>query len=186
MAKNSKRQIEAIVQRLLQRHGVTSAPIPVERLAELEGVGVYVDPALEDDVSGYLFQDKDQEPIIVFNGRHHRNRQRFSVAHELGHYLLHRPQNYRITRDRSLIFRSEASSAGVIPEEIEANTFAAELLMPREMVSTAILEHAQGSLDEIVTTLAKLFHVSKQAMRIRLSALGYLNPWAPVSGCNEE
>lgn len=86
-------------------------------------------------------------------------RQRFTAAHELGHFVLHKSQIGTGLQDNYLL-RAEGMSNS---QESEANRFAADLLMPRELISKAI---ASGTTD--VEGLARLFKVSAIAMSIRL------------------
>jgi Zn-dependent peptidase ImmA (M78 family) len=89
---------------------------------------------------------------------------------------------YRVPHaDRTLKLRDAQSSQGSAFEEIEANQFAAELLMPRDLVLKAlggqVIEYEpdassdSGSFKQLVKDLAKRFRVSEQAMTIRLSSL---------------
>jgi Zn-dependent peptidase ImmA (M78 family) len=134
---------------------------------------------LDDDISGALLPISEGKWLILVNKDHPITRQRFSVAHELGHLFLHQ---YRVPHaDRTMKLRDAQSSQGSAFEEIEANQFAAELLMPRELLLKALDGHVieyepdnakdASSLNNLVKGLAKRFKVSEQAMMIRLSSL---------------
>jgi Zn-dependent peptidase ImmA (M78 family) len=69
--------------------------------------------------------------------------------------------------------RDANASRGIDPEEIAANRFAAELLMPEEMILASL---GQGSSTEIIGRLAVRFDVSQQAMEHRLANLGLVMP----------
>lgn len=86
-------------------------------------------------------------------------RQRFTAAHELGHFVLHRHQIGNGLQDNYLLRAAGMSNS----QEHEANRFAADLLMPRDLISAAI---DKGTTD--VSGLARLFKVSEIAMSIRL------------------
>jgi len=98
----------------------------------------------------------------------------------LGHLLLH---GYRTPHaDKQFRLRDARSSEGSVLEEIQANQFAAELLMPRPMIMKAIRQHGfqhapanelleEEEFEALVRKLAKDFGVSRQAMTIRLSSL---------------
>jgi Zn-dependent peptidase ImmA (M78 family) len=101
--------------------------VPVERIAKAEGISLVLKD-VEGDISGFLLRRDDGSPVIGVNSHHPPVRQRFTVAHELGHYLLGDEDSLHI--DRELRLRSNLSSQGVDSDEIEANLFAAELLMP--------------------------------------------------------
>jgi Zn-dependent peptidase ImmA (M78 family) len=148
--------------RLLQKFW-GGQPIPVDptRIAEKLGVTVRAGRVSElKGASGWYKLDDDEEPLILFNSSEVDVRQRFTIAHELGHHVLgHGP------RPRDTTFSDQFDSY-----EIAANQFAAELLMPVFAVQT-LVEKAN------VTSLARLagaFQVSELAMNYRLKNLGYV------------
>jgi Zn-dependent peptidase ImmA (M78 family) len=156
---------------LLRRAKVDEPPIPVEYLAKRLGAEVRYEP-LEGDLSGILFREEGRT-IIGVNARHSKPRQRFTIAHEIGHLELH--EGYGIHVDHKFPIRRRRdgrSSQAVDFDEIEANGFAAELLMPTEM-----LEHDLDDTepdyedDELTRWLADRYKVSLQAMAIRLGNL---------------
>lgn len=161
---------------LLEEHGVRRAPVDVRALASR--YAHVVERALDDDVSGVLIPIDGGEWAIVVNDAHSPVRQRFTIAHELGHLLLH---GYTAPHaDRRFQFRDARSSEGSALEEVQANQFAAELLMPRALVLKAArnrsLEHgadpdADADFAVWIADLAERFAVSRQAMTIRLSSL---------------
>lgn len=173
-----KRKIRALVQNLLSKHGITGSPIPVDRIAKALGIRLYVD-TLEGDISGFAHRAKDQV-VIGVNTRHAPVRQRFTIAHELGHLLLHDFDCLHIDRGFTLRLRSEISGQGTDQDEVEANRFAAELLMPEGFLRDDLegLESIDLLDDECVSDLAKKYEVSKQALLIRLATLGYITPAA--------
>jgi len=164
-------------EKVLKDNRVRRTPISVARIASR--YATVVKRALEDDISGALIPLGENEWAILVNSQHHPNRQRFTIAHELGHLLLH---GYRTPHaDTQFRFRDARSSEGSVLEEIQANQFAAELLMPRAMIMKAIdrygFQHVPASDSEeerfeaLVSKLAKDFRVSRQAMTVRLSSL---------------
>src|SRR5574341_1209231 len=108
------------------------APVDVWRVARQ--LGVRVERAdLGEDCSGVLVR-KGGAAVIGVNYSHHPNRQRFTIAHELGHFVLHKGDKYIDKGMTTLQFRNAESSTGTQTEEREANQFAAALLMPQEWV----------------------------------------------------
>src|SRR4051812_11307021 len=108
----------------LRKLGITEAPIPVEDVAEQLGLRLQ-SFALGDDVSGVLVVDGDAG-VIGYNSSHPAVRQRFTIAHEIGHYLLHRSDSSLFIDERYFaVFRDKKSSEGVDSREREANAFAA-------------------------------------------------------------
>lgn len=106
-----------------------------------------------DKVSGVIQRDP---PVIFLNDRHTKERQTFTLAHEIGHFVLHKGTKLRIDKYNYKVDTVEAK------EETEANYFAATLLMPRtELIS--ILEKI-SDLDQV----AKYFGVSAPAVINRI------------------
>lgn len=167
MGAQTERAIQAAAD-LIEKAGVTTTPIPVERLARQEGVQVRYAP-LDGDLSGMAYI-KDGIAIIGVNSLHHRNRQRFTLAHELGHVMLHQAKLEKaIHLDRGSLRRDWLAAQGTDFHEIEANVFASELLMPKCILDRVV----RGRLidledDDEIDILARRFRVSSAAMHYRL------------------
>lgn len=171
-----RKHIRALVEQLLREHHIRSAPVPVEQVAKALGAEVRFEPA-EDDLSGFLYRDRKlKRAVIGVNADHHRNRQHFTAAHELGHFLLHDFKDIHVDRQFKVWLRSEASSQGTNIEEKEANLFAAEFLMPAQFLERDIEKIGVFDLldERIIARLADEYGVSAQAMTFRLSYLGYI------------
>ena len=160
---------EAVLRQLKQK----KAPINVGRVARQ--LGVRVERAdLGEDCSGVLVRNGDAA-VIGVNYSHHPNRQRFTIAHELGHFVLHKGGKYIDKGMSTLQFRDAESSTGTQLEEREANQFAAALLMPADWVRREFEKHPFDlGDDEALNTMCRLFGVSSQAMSFRLVNLGLL------------
>ncbi|WP_280569376.1 ImmA/IrrE family metallo-endopeptidase [Chromohalobacter sp. 296-RDG] len=101
--------------------------------------------------------------ICEYSANEVSHRQRFTQAHELGHVILgHVNDGREPKRDTSFAVRSHD------PDEVDANAFAAELLMPADYVKTAVKR------EQDISKLARLFDVSTAAMRFRLQNLRIL------------
>ena len=159
-------------QSLLEQHAIETTPVPVERIAKSLGIRVEYAP-LDDELSG-LAHIRDDVPIIGVNALHAPNRRRFTLAHELAHILLHRDElECAVHVDRGSLRRDALAAEGVDPIEIEANAFAAELLMPTRLLISELKRHPVDLEDDAaVAALAKRFRVSDAAMRYRLNSLG--------------
>ena len=164
------RHIEEKTSALLNEVGITEAPIDPIKCAK--HLGVEVKPvSISDDISG-LFVIKDKMAHLIYNkNERNRKRQRFTIAHELGHYVLHRNIPLIIDKGyREITFNRDLSSTtGEIRREREANAFAASLLMPRDIVEKEIISIPKDA--DVLTHLARRFNVSTQAMSFRLSNL---------------
>lgn len=161
---------------LRKKANQTSMPVDVEACARQEGVQLTFE-AFDDDLSGLLIKKGDRK-IIGVNSNHGIPRQRFTIAHELGHLLLQ--HHGEVFVDQTVIKRDPTSSLAIDTQEIEANRFAAELLMPEELVQRRARELQQekgeSGLPTLVQDLASEFRVSSQAMQFRLINLGVMIP----------
>lgn len=138
---------------------------PVDPVVIAQRLGTQVIRAkLEADVSGLLVKEPDEPAARIYlNGEDNEGRQRFTCAHELGH--LARRGASREQRIGYVDSRDTLSSTGTDPEEVWANQFAAELLMPAVAVRTL---WSQG---QSVPKLARVFGVSQRAVEVRLASL---------------
>src|ERR1700686_163474 len=145
--------IERAAQKLLEANEVTRAPIPVEELAHALNIDVRFSET-SDDVSGALIRNADSA-VIAVNSAKHENRQRFTIAHELGHFLLHRGTKLHFDEDFRIHYRDGISSEATKGEEIEANGFAAALLMPERILMRdwLRLEPAPKEIPDTIHTL---------------------------------
>jgi Zn-dependent peptidase ImmA (M78 family) len=175
-----RRKIGLLVKEVLAQAGVQSPPVNVEQIVSLRGLDLRRNDAQGSDISGFLFLGSAR-PIIGVNGSQASTRQRFTIAHELGHYLLHgvTPQEVHVDRGFKVMMRDGRSSEGVDEAEREANLFAAELLMPEELLRRDLQNRPEidindDEVDKWLTSLASRYEVSKQAMMFRLANLGHL------------
>lgn len=154
---------------VLNHHDLSMPPVPIEKIAEDYGVMIQYAP-FDDALSGMAFI-KDGKSIIGVNSLHHPNRQRFTVAHELGHHVMH--QNLLrsgIHVDKTVLKRDKVSAEGIDLTEIEANAFASEILMPSHWIDSLIAGGLDVSDEVRMTFIAKKFKVSTAALNFRLLA----------------
>lgn len=151
----------------MARLPVQSAPVSVEELAKLCGASVVYND-FKDEISGLLFREGGKL-IIGVASEQSLVRQRFTIAHELGHALLHDMANVHVDKNFTVMFRSAASSTAQDIYEIEANTFAAELLMPESLLKVDLLTLKLDMEDgRQLSKLASRYGVSTQALTYRL------------------
>lgn len=163
--------VEQKAEELRQAMGL-AIPTPVEALVEMNKIILKTDAELDDDVSGFSLSENGRRAISV-RSSDSPLRKRFTIAHELAHLLLHEDRSLNINNGSVIHFRNQHSKTGEDWREIEANHFAACLLMPKkelqQELSSALIK---GTLTEdAIETLAKKFAVSIQAMSVRLSVL---------------
>lgn len=125
----------------------------------------------EGQLSGAAIFNGDQM-IVTVNSSESEKRKRFTIAHEIGHLLLHADQALNIDVNPISLNRDMQSSAGENWREIEANYFAASLLMPTEDVLTSFEKWKNLEEDDCLQKMASRYGVSLQAMSIRLGKLG--------------
>jgi Zn-dependent peptidase ImmA (M78 family) len=144
----------------------TDRTLPVDpiRIARQLGVEVYV-ADLDPGWSGALMKQPFQDPEIYLSRWDSLNRQRFSCAHELGHYVLRSEEAGDDLAYSYVDKRDARASSGTEAEEVYANQFAAALLMPQDLVRS---EHQRGGT---AASLALMFGVSAEAMGFRLRNL---------------
>lgn len=155
-------------QKLLSAHNIDEELVPIKSLAMAAGCVVKFTP-LDDDLSGMAFVKEDQRVIIV-NSRHHKNRQRFTLAHELGHHQLHIDFLKEGVHVDKIIFRRNLDSAfGIDDREVEANTFAAELLMPKKVIKKLIPPTIDLQDEDQLMEFSARFGVSAMALYYRIT-----------------
>jgi Zn-dependent peptidase ImmA (M78 family) len=138
-----------------------STPVPIDAIIRDIGLPLHYE-AMADNISGYIERQNGSYRIVV-NSNHAPTRQRFTAAHELGHYIYHRDLLGEGVGDNRA-YRTDGTdrpNVNIRPiHERQANSFAANVLMPR---------HRLASVDgESTSVLASRFGVSQAAMKIRL------------------
>jgi Zn-dependent peptidase ImmA (M78 family) len=147
-----------------------AAPVDLNQILGQLGVELR-EMDLADDVSGILVRDGERK-VVVVNAKHAPARQRFTIAHEIGHLVLHPGQEVHVDNAFRINLRDGRSATADDVEEVEANAFAANLLMPLEWVRSAMSSPSIDLNDDgEVCRLADEFQVSTQAMLIRLTTL---------------
>lgn len=168
-----KKLIQMKVEELLKKSEITTLPIPVEKIARTLGLEVKYEP-LEGDLSGCIVR-QGGKAIIGINSQQHENRQRFTLAHEIGHYLLHQEDDMFVDHAFKMNRKGSSTNGACSFVESEANCFAAELLMPTHFLQKDL---QQGEIDvagdSLIYRLSTRYKVSTQALTLRLVALGHL------------
>jgi Zn-dependent peptidase ImmA (M78 family) len=151
-------------------NSVTDYPVNIVGLCEQRNISVF-ETYLPEDVSGFIVIQKDNykhygtNRVIVVNLSDSASRRRFTIAHELAHFILHRKEE-----DPLYAHRDAGQNSRI---EQEANIFASNILMPEDLVLDAI-EHSEYSDLNIISPeyIAQAFAVSRSAAEVRLKQLG--------------
>jgi len=164
--------VSTTVDAIRKKFNASELPINLDALAEKAGIQIkYGD--FEAEMSGFAYQ-KATTKYIGVNASESEVRQRFTIAHELGHIFMHRQDPLSYDTSAELIhFRDGHSATGADPKEREANAFAAELLMPEEVVRKEIQDMKGINLHDsrAMSRLADKFGVSQAALTVRLVSL---------------
>lgn len=168
----NKRRIKDYINALAERHEMSRYPVDLKKWVAIAGANVRSDN-FDDDLSGFAYQ-KNGIKIIGVNSNHPPERKRFTIGHELGHMFLHKQTavNYD---EASIMLRTNHAANKTDIKEIEANNFAAELLMPEEYIRKDVRKRGKIDLEDMLTieALAEKYKVSTQAMTVRLTHLYY-------------
>lgn len=173
---------EAKAHEMLERANAMTRPVDLKPILDKLKLELRLNP-MGNGYSGYLAIDKR---VLVVNRSHPPVWRRFTIAHEIGHYDLHRRErdaaevfvnrtDYFRGEQKEVYFRSSRFGAADLRMEVEANAYAAGLLMPEKLLEQ-YLEQNAGKIDllkpEGAKRVAQAFNVSRLAMGYRLSNLG--------------
>jgi Zn-dependent peptidase ImmA (M78 family) len=154
------KRTEREAKRLLEQFGYTTPPIDPETIAEALGIDVVYadfDGEIGHKVAGFIEPAANR---IVVNEAQPAVRKNYTIAHELGHHLMHR--EYAASENYQVLPRMNGYTDGGKPdEEREADAFAANLLVPLKMLR-------RYKDVATISELARLFSVSEEVIRHRL------------------
>jgi Zn-dependent peptidase ImmA (M78 family) len=151
------KHIENLALRVLKSVNCTAPPVPVEKIAQKFNLEIVEFP-FHSEISGLL---KKERGVIGVNKGQHPYRRRFTIAHELGHFLL----GHDMGKEEII----DSSFDRPLPQEREANIFASVLLMPSEWAKSSA---KKTGID--IEKLSKEYEVSKQAVAVRLLELNLI------------
>lgn len=169
-------EIRKKAEEFCRTNGIKSYPVEIVRICKENGIKVF-EEYLDSDVSGLIVVDEknwekyETNQFIIVNLAESAVRRRFTIAHELAHYILHRNGN-RLYAHRDMTSDSSARSS----IEQEANYFAANILMPETLVREKVEDiknEIWGKLPNfvLVREIADNFVVSESAAEVRLRQL---------------
>lgn len=155
-----------LAESIIELYSISAPPVPVEDIIEDYGLKLnFIDLKEESDSIAGLFDPHTQTILVNIND--HPKRQRFTIAHELGHALLH-ADKLKNNPDLGIYYRKskdsyESPDEHNITEEKEANHFAAHILMPEKL-----LRKFAPLCNSSPIRLAEIFNVSAQALKFHL------------------
>lgn len=140
----------------------------IDPIAKAQEKGIIVRPSfgLDDGING-LIKKENGTIVIEYDASQHEHRTRFTIAHELGHYILGHLEEKTLYRDANKNFNIDNFDL----KEAAANKYAAELLMPKEKLEWLIFTKGITDIDQ----LSNMFNVSSMALSYRLKNLGFIN-----------
>lgn len=170
------KKTEELTSNIVIDYKIKTAPIPIEEIIKKIGLNIF-EYNLGDDVSGVLVITNNQG-TIGYNPKDNYLRQRFTMAHELGHFVMHKENAANeLFVDKDFLFKKFRNANTYTPlekrQEQEANAFAAALLMPKSFIDFEMDKEELSALTEVelVSELARRFKVSEVAMSYRLANL---------------
>lgn len=174
-----KKQIKMQAEQFCQDNGINEYPVKIVNICNQKGIKVF-EEYINPDVSGLIVVDEKEwekygtNKFIVVNLADSPERRRFTIAHELAHYVLHR-------RDNLLYAHRDVNNQSLRQNEIEAeaNYFATNILMPENLVRERVEDIKKilwgvAPNFTLVNEVADSFLVSKKAAEVRLKQLGLI------------
>ncbi|MDX2083165.1 MAG: ImmA/IrrE family metallo-endopeptidase [Rickettsiales bacterium] len=182
-----ERKVDKILQKAKEKgfynfDSATPIDLIIEKLFRLK-IGGFVD--LNKEFTGVLGAlDLDNKMMWIDESLNHIDspldftkeaRCNFTIAHELGHYVFHKPQ-YKEAKNLALFHDSSDPRTEAL--EMQANKFASFILMPRTVMLKQWheIDHTNYSAQHAIDEMKKFFKVSREAMVYRLKFLGLLDP----------
>lgn len=164
MTHQARKQEIKTIRGLLSK--LSNPPVPIEDFAKELGIQILSAPNKK--FSGALLKAEGKYYIGI-NSLESSYRQRFSIAHEIAHYILHSNHDTAFFDEPFEVFmRDEHSSTGTDRREIEANQLAAQILMPRPWVEEEFRKLEKHAPEEQIKIMASKFDVSEPAMTFRM------------------
>ena len=152
--------VRQMARKILAESKVKVPPVDLLLILSTRGIGYEEVDDFPDTVDALIVED-GSKVFAAVNARQHLHRRRFSLAHELGHYFMHRDG---MPEEAITIDNPPSDDMGEVtksPAETEADLFAGELLVPLEMLKL----HVQKGIPE----LSRIFLVSEQVISISIS-----------------
>lgn len=161
-------KFEELTSNILINNDMFKVPVDVVKIAKLNGITVY-EGNLEKNVSGAIRYNKEKANFeILVNKNDTRERKRFTIAHEIGHFFLHKEILMSDEIHIDIMYRMPNEDEEQKRREKDVDYFAGALLMNKTLLTKMYNEN------NTITELAEIFDVSVSAMTVRLDILGLL------------
>lgn len=156
--------VDSIINSAIDKGFINGYEVDIEKIVAEKGILLKKDKDMPASMSGSLSKTNDKW-VIKVNANHHPKRQRFTIAHEFAHFCLHADDRVSFV-DEEIYFRKSNDNS----IEFNADRFASELLMPKELFIKAV------KVDGIkkIKDLADCFNVSKMAIELRAEKLEFI------------
>lgn len=161
-------KFEELTSNILIESDMYKIPVDVIKIAKLNDIAVY-EGELEKNISGAIRYNKEKQNFeIMVNKNDTRERKRFTIAHEIGHYFLHKELLMSDEIHIDIMYRMPNDNEEENKREKDVDYFAGALLMNKTLLTKIYMEN------HTITELAEIFDVSVSAMTVRLDILGLL------------
>lgn len=161
-------KFEELTSNILIESDMYKIPVDVIKIAKLNDIAVY-EGELEKNISGAIRYNKEKQNFeIMVNKNDTRERKRFTIAHEIGHYFLHKELLMSDEVHIDIMYRMPNDNEEENKREKDVDYFAGALLMNKTLLTKIYMEN------HTITELAEIFDVSVSAMTVRLDILGLL------------
>lgn len=157
--------IESEADKVRKEYDGRSMFTDVTKIAQENGIEVFEVVFSESGIDG-MIKNENGRTVIYVNKDNPEVRKRFTIAHEIGHYVLHHSDIDYIVDYRQAIRNYETQEELI--KETQANMFASALLLPKEKLET------EWDIHQDIEIVANLFQVSRKALLIRLDNLGLI------------
>ena len=160
----ARKKARVILEKYFKDNPPVVIPIPIEKISSYYDFEIYELNNLDPNHRGMMNIVKEENrKLIGINKNYYKTAKRFSIGHELGHYFLDHPAEDECTDEENIIYNREAEE------------FAAELIMPFDLIK-AVLNEFKGDLKGF----AKALDVSEQALYIKLQNQKLLNKFLGI------
>lgn len=161
-------KLEELTSSILLNNDMYKIPVDVVKIAKANGIIVY-EGDLEKNISGAIRYDKETKKFeILVNKNDAKERKRFTIAHEIGHFFLHKELLISDEVHIDIMYRMPNDDEEQKRREKDVDYFAGALLMNKTLLEKMYNENST------IAELAELFDVSVSAMTVRLDILGLL------------